>query len=77
MTNDRPVWSADTPVSMPEPTGDTEIVQMFGFAMSQYRLIHSITKAEYDELRVPIYAPKDPGLTQVRGDEEVDRHVVE
>jgi hypothetical protein len=50
---------------------------MFGFAMSQYRLVHSITKAEYDELRVPIYAPKNPGLTQVRGDEEVDRHVTE
>lgn len=73
MPDSRPVWSADCPVSMPEPTGDTSIVLMYGFAMSQYRLVHDITSTEYAELRVPIYAPRDPGLPVVRGDEGADR----
>lgn len=73
MPSNRPVWSADCPVSMPEPTGDTTLVPMYGFAMSQYRLIHDITQAEYSDLRVPIYAPKDPGLPTVRGDEGANR----
>lgn len=73
MPTNRPVWSADCPVSMPEPTGDDKIVGMYGFAMSQYRLIHDISQVEYADLRVPIYAPKDPGLPVVRGDEEANR----
>lgn len=67
MPNSRPVWSADCRVSMPEPTGDTEIVPMYGFAMAQYRLVHSITSTEYEELRVPVYSPRDPTLTEVSG----------
>jgi hypothetical protein len=27
---------------------------MFGFAMSQYRLVHDITSVEYEELRVVV-----------------------
>lgn len=73
MPNSRPVWSADCPVSMPEPTGDQKIVGMYGFAMSQYRLIHDITKVEYADLRVPVYAPRDPAQPQIQGDEAVNR----
>jgi hypothetical protein len=68
MPDQRPIWSADCRVSMPEPTGDTEIVPMYGFAMSQYRLVHSISSVEYEELRVPIYSPFDPSLPEDHGD---------
>jgi hypothetical protein len=73
MPNDRPIWSADTPVSMPEPVPEDGLVAMYGFKMTQYRLAHDITEAEYSDLRVPIYGPKDPGLPEVRGDEGADR----
>lgn len=76
MPTTRPIWSADVPVSMPEPTGDDIVVPMFGFAMSQYRLIHDITPVEYAELRVPIFRPEYPGLTEVRGDGNVDQGVI-
>lgn len=69
----RPVWSADCPVSMPEPTGDNVLVPMYGFGMSQYRLVHDLTSTEYADLRVPVYAPHDPGLPTVRGDEVANR----
>lgn len=72
MTN-RPIWSSDVPISMPEPTGDTALVPMYGFAMSQYRLVHDLTPAEYEDLRVTVAGPIDPGLTEVRGDEGLNR----
>jgi hypothetical protein len=68
MPNSRPVWSADCPVSMPEPTGDEVIVAMYGFGMSQYRLVHDITSVEYEELRVVVGSPHDPSLREVPGD---------
>lgn len=71
-TNGRPIWSSDVPISMPEATGDEVIVPMYGFAMSQYRLVHDLTAAEYADLRVPIYAPEQPGLPEVRGDAYID-----
>jgi hypothetical protein len=55
----RPVWGADCPVSMPLPVPETEpaLVGMFGFNFTQYRLVHDISRADYENLRVPVYAP--------------------
>jgi len=55
----RPVWGADCPVSMPlpAPAGEPRLVNMFGFSMTQFRLVHDISAAEYESLRTPIYAP--------------------
>jgi hypothetical protein len=62
----RPVWGADCPISMPVPAPATEskVVGMFGFSMTQYRLVHDITAAEYESLRVPVYAPINPAAQQ-------------
>lgn len=69
----RPVWGADCPVSMPLPPSEPVLVEMAGFGMTQYRLAHSITGAEYEELRVPVYAPvQPPANTVVRGDAAID-----
>jgi hypothetical protein len=59
---------------MPVPTGDTILVPMFGFAFSQYRLIHDITAADAEMLRVPVYAPASygQGTVTVRGDADLD-----
>jgi hypothetical protein len=56
----RPVWGADVPVSMPLPPDEPIMVDMQGFGVTQYRLVHSITAAEYEELAVPVYAPPAP-----------------
>jgi len=55
----RPVWGADCPISMPlpAPAGETRLVAMQGFSMTQFRLVHDITAAEYESLAVPVYAP--------------------
>ena len=59
MPTSRPVWGADCPVSMPipAPAGETKLVGMFGFSMTQYRLVHDISGVDYEKLAVPVYAP--------------------
>jgi hypothetical protein len=59
MPTSRPVWGADCPVSMPlpPPAGETKLVSMGGFAMTQYRLVHDISGTDYERLAVPVYAP--------------------
>lgn len=59
---DRPAWGADVPISMPLPAGEDVMVPMFGFGMTQYRLVHDLSRAEYEALSVPVYAPQAGGL---------------
>jgi hypothetical protein len=54
---DRPAWGADVPISMPVPAAEPRMVPMHGFSMTQYRLVHDLTQAEYEALSVPVYAP--------------------
>lgn len=54
---DRAAWGADVPVSMPLPAAEQVMVTMYGFAMTQYRLVHDLTAAEYEALAVPVYGP--------------------
>jgi hypothetical protein len=72
VTTTRPVWGADVPISMPVASGDPALVPMFGFAMSQYRLVHDITQTEMEALSVPIYAPERPAAQSVADDAELD-----
>lgn len=55
------VWAADVPVSMPvpPPQGETTIIDMYGFGMTQFRLVHNLTQREYEQLSVPVYQPVD------------------
>lgn len=39
--------------------------------MTQYRLVHDITPAEYESLAVPVYAPVNPA-NQVADDAGID-----
>ena len=71
MVSTPPVWGADCPISMPMPSGDPVLVPMFGFAMSQFRLVHDITAAEYEAMAVPIYAPVN-SATAVADDAALD-----
>lgn len=73
MASSQPAWGADCPISMPLPSGDPVLVPMFGFAMTQYRLVHDLTAAEYEELAVPVFAPQDPSALVVADDAELDR----
>lgn len=72
MPTPRPVWGADCPVSMPlpPPADETKLIGMSGFAMTQYRLVHDITAAEYEQLAVPVYAPSG-GIT-IQDDRRID-----
>lgn len=72
MTTSRPVWGADCPVSLPLPAPEGILVEMYGFGMTQYRLAHSITGADYEALQVPVYAPRDMSMPVVRDDAGID-----
>lgn len=70
---DRPAWGADVPISMPVPAAEPAMVEMHGFSMTQYRLVHDITAAEYEELSVPVYAPaQQQGGGTVADDAAID-----
>jgi hypothetical protein len=69
---DRPAWGADVPISMPVPAGEDVIVPMYGFGMTQYRLVHDLTSSEYEDLAVPVYAPDSPQGSEVAGDAGID-----
>ena len=67
-----PVWGADVPISMPLPPDEPVMVEMHGFAMTQYRLVHDLTQADYEALAVPVYAPANPTGDVVPGDAALD-----
>lgn len=68
----RPVWGADVPISMPIPVDEPGLVPMFGFKMTQYRLAHDLTAAEYEALSVPVFAPLQPAEQTIRDDADLD-----
>jgi hypothetical protein len=69
---DRAAWGADVPVSMPLPAPEQPMVPMYGFAMTQYRLVHDITAVEYEALSVPVYAPVQATGDVVADDAAID-----
>lgn len=69
---DRPAWGADVPISMPVPASETPMVPMFGFSMTQYRLVHDISAAEYEALSVPVYGPVQQAGGAVADDAAID-----
>ena len=71
-TTDRPVWGSDVPISMPQPASEPGLVPMFGFVMTQFRLAHDLTDAEYQALSVPVFAPRLPDGQAVLDDADLD-----
>jgi hypothetical protein len=69
---DRPVWGADVPISMPLPAAEPVMVPMFGFGMTQYRLVHDLSAVEYETLAVPVFAPETPSPDVVADDAAID-----
>lgn len=69
---DRPAWASDVPISMPLPADEAQLVPMFGFAMTQYRLVHALSMNEYETLSVPVYAPEQPPQNAVADDADLD-----
>lgn len=70
--NTPPAWGSDVPVSMPRPAAEPVMVEMFGFGMTQYRLVHQLSQADYESLAVPVYAPARPTGETVPGDAILD-----
>jgi hypothetical protein len=60
---------------MPVPASEAVMVPMFGFGMTQYRLVHDLSGAEYEALSVPVYAPEAPTGAVVAGDAAIDGQV--
>jgi hypothetical protein len=69
---DRPAWASDVPISMPLPAGEDVMVPMFGFGMTQYRLVHDLSRAEYEALAVPVYSPPQASGSVSRDDAGID-----
>jgi len=55
---------------LPPPADEARLVNMFGFSMTQYRLVHNISATDYEKLAVPVYAPST-GIT-VADDRRID-----
>jgi hypothetical protein len=72
MITDRPAWGSDVPISMPVPAEEPVMVPMFGFGMTQYRLVHDLSGADYEALSVPVYAPELPAGDVIAGDAALD-----
>lgn len=70
--NTPPAWGADVPISMPLPASEPVMVPMYGFGMTQYRLVHALSQADYESLAVPVYAPASPTGRVVAGDAGLD-----
>jgi hypothetical protein len=70
--NTPPSWGADVPISMPVPADEPVMVDMYGFGMTQYRLVHSLSQSDYESLAVPVYAPVAPSGGTVAGDADID-----
>ena len=69
---DRAAWGADVPVSMPLPAAEETMVPMYGFGMTQYRLVPDLTAAEYEALAVPVYGPVQAGSGVIADDAALD-----
>jgi hypothetical protein len=67
-----PAWGADVPISMPLPAPEPVMVEMYGFGMTQFRLVHNLSQADYETLAVPVYAPANPTGDVVPGDTGID-----
>jgi hypothetical protein len=72
MITDRPAWGSDVPISMPVPAEEPVMVPMFGFGMTQYRLVHDLSGADYEALSVPVYATELPAGDVIAGDAALD-----
>lgn len=74
MTVPVPAWGADVPISLPVPPdpGEPIMVEMYGFGVTQYRLVHVLTAADYERLSVPVYAPSRPDLPVINDDAWID-----
>jgi hypothetical protein len=70
--NPRPVWGPDVPVSLPLPPGEPILVPMFGFGMTQFRLVHNLTQREYEQLSIPVYQPRNPAQAVVNDSARID-----
>ncbi len=69
---ERPAWGSDVPISMPMPADEAVLVPMFGFGMTQFRLVHDLSAAEYEALSVPVYAPSSGAGELIREDAAID-----
>lgn len=70
--NTPPAWGADVPISMPVPASEPVMVEMHGFGMTQFRLVHALSATDYERLAVPVYAPDSPTGKVVPGDAGID-----
>lgn len=70
--NTPPVWGSDVPISMPLPAAEPVMVPMYGFGMTQYRLVHQLSQVDYESLAVPVFAPASPTGKVIPGDAGID-----
>lgn len=50
-------WSADVPISMPEPTQHEGRVPMNGLVWTKFGLWHDLNSDDYEQYRRPYFAP--------------------
>jgi hypothetical protein len=67
-------WGADVKVSMPQPLDDSNsgIVPMDGFTFTYSGLFHDLSRADWERLAVPSFAPAVPTSDTVRYDTALD-----
>lgn len=66
-------WGTDVPVSMPQPLGDNQgVIDMDGFCFTDGGIAHNLSRADWEQLVVPTFAPEIPAAA-VRYDAALDR----
>lgn len=68
-------WGADVPVSMPQPLDEANpgLVPMDGFCFTSAGLAHDLSRADWERLVVPTFAPEIPTQDVMRYDAALDR----
>jgi hypothetical protein len=65
-------WGSDVPISMPQPSGESVLVQMFGFGYTQYGLVHDLNSLDYMSARRPASPPDVDPASEILDDAELD-----
>lgn len=65
-------WSADVPISMPQPSAHDVLVPMFGFGYNQFGISHDINEVDYMNLRRPAQAPDVDPAHVIEDDAHLD-----
>lgn len=67
-------WGASVPISMPQPLDPnvSGVVDMDGFCFTANGIAHNLSRADWERVAIPTFAPIDPNRPTERYDAGID-----